>query len=1177
MSGTGDVRSTSASSGYTGSSGNANIFITSTAGRYFEIEGINTSAYSDLFLSFGIKKSTNASNGTELVLEVSTNGSTYTPVSFGTLPTGSGTTAWRLVTTASGSIPAATNLRIRFRQTASSPQFRIDDITLTGFSCGEPVVTPNGNQFICMGASIELSTDAANSYQWYKDGVTIGGATSQTYEAITEGEYTVEVGDGVGCFNTSITSAIVELQTATPTVFAGLDTTICEGDTVSLNAETISTTLFISEIVEGSGNNKYIEIFNGTGADVDLSDYQIVATHNGGTAVYEIDLSGVLSHGEVAVFSHSSASIYSGEVVSTTSFIQFNGDDAVVLHNKSTNEDVDIFGVVGNDPGSAWTNDSETMSTQNHTLRRKTSVYAGIPDNPSGTGKYAFTTLELEWDEYPIDDVSGLGSHDMVAAAYSWSPSTGLSADDIQQPKAYPNSTTTYTVTATYSFGCTSSDDIEVAVNPLPQISADISNYKGYEISCYGEDDGTIDLTLTGNSPYTITWNTGSTNEDLSDLEAGTYSVRIEDTYECVQQDTFLLTQPDELSVNAGVDVKLCNGESTQLNGSFTGGVLPYNQQWFPYDGSLSDNGILNPIASPTQPTEYVLDISDGNGCALTDTVVVYINGVWYWDGEGADNHWNTALNWKGDFVPEPCDSVILDEDLVSDYSVIVENHAEIRYLEIAHGNVVLNVHESLTINEKAVNTGTVWVADTASWVQGTGSVLENTGTMTHVKEGSGNAEVFNYWSSPITHATISKNGKGGMLTGNLTYFFNDGNFDNASFKHFTASRSMSVGRGYAATGVNQATFSGTFNNGTIEYDLTVDKDPSFNLLGNPYPSSINGAAFCVENEDELEFGVLYVFKQCSELYDLDGDQEYIVVNTSGSNSVCDDMDIRLEDYNLPSCQGVFVRANPSPVTGKFRFTNAMRNVDNDYLKSGKGERGWKSSTYPSQADLAEATKIRVVISNKQNSAAATTINYLPIGTSGKDFWLDVPTSVDGTGGLSIYSKDVNNDHYFIQSTADLTGQNEVIPLTFNAPQKGAHQIEADVINLREKGYYAILADKETYRYHLLENGPYHFEAAKGMSTSRFEIMLLPVITTPVESFMNQQYGLNYSNGILNLPGIIDHIELYNTPGQRVLEQGFVANKTAVHQVEVDLPSGVYIISMSSAGHTARTQKLFIP
>lgn len=133
MTGTGDVRNTTVSSGYAGASGAANIFITNTVGRDFQIADINTVGCTMVSITHGIFKSTTASNGSELVCEVSSDGTTYTPLTASALPTGAGTATWHL-RTCTGAIPATANLRIRFRQTSGTPQFRIDDVILNG-SC----------------------------------------------------------------------------------------------------------------------------------------------------------------------------------------------------------------------------------------------------------------------------------------------------------------------------------------------------------------------------------------------------------------------------------------------------------------------------------------------------------------------------------------------------------------------------------------------------------------------------------------------------------------------------------------------------------------------------------------------------------------------------------------------------------------------------------------------------------------------------------------------------------------------------------------------------------------------------------------------------------------------------------------------------------------------------------
>ncbi|MEP7263938.1 MAG: endonuclease/exonuclease/phosphatase family protein [Bacteroidota bacterium] len=130
MSGTGDIRNTGGSSGYTSASGSGNVFLTSAATKSFLIAGINTSSYQNLQLSFGVSKSTTASNGSDLSVKYSTDGINYTSLSFPLLPTGSGTAVWHYVTVTTP-LPSVPVLYIQFINNSALAQYRLDDINLT--------------------------------------------------------------------------------------------------------------------------------------------------------------------------------------------------------------------------------------------------------------------------------------------------------------------------------------------------------------------------------------------------------------------------------------------------------------------------------------------------------------------------------------------------------------------------------------------------------------------------------------------------------------------------------------------------------------------------------------------------------------------------------------------------------------------------------------------------------------------------------------------------------------------------------------------------------------------------------------------------------------------------------------------------------------------------------------
>jgi hypothetical protein len=162
----------------------------------------------------------------------------------------------------------------------------------------------------------------------------------------------------------------------------------------------LRTELFFSEYGEGSSNNKWLEIYNGTGAAIDLSDYSVVLYSNGsstGGNTLTFTEGTMLADGDVYVIYNSSANeavIAEGDVSSNVTF--FNGDDAIALLKDGVV--IDVIGVIGTDPGSAWTWDGG--STADRTLVRKSTVVGPVT-----------TWDSAEWDVYPTDTFTYVGSH----------------------------------------------------------------------------------------------------------------------------------------------------------------------------------------------------------------------------------------------------------------------------------------------------------------------------------------------------------------------------------------------------------------------------------------------------------------------------------------------------------------------------------------------------------------------------------------------------------------------------------------------------------------------------------------------------------------------------------------------------------------------------------------------
>lgn len=159
--------------------------------------------------------------------------------------------------------------------------------------------------------------------------------------------------------------------------------------------------LILSEYVEGSGFNKAIEIYNGTGAAVDLDAgaYELLIEFNGGSSTTTLALTGSVADGGVYVVADDGADpglLAATDLAATGNF--FNGDDSVLLLKAGAV--IDSFGRLGVDPGSEWPGGGA-----NDTLRRKGSVCVG--DTDAGDPFEA----SAEWDGFAQDDFSGLGVH----------------------------------------------------------------------------------------------------------------------------------------------------------------------------------------------------------------------------------------------------------------------------------------------------------------------------------------------------------------------------------------------------------------------------------------------------------------------------------------------------------------------------------------------------------------------------------------------------------------------------------------------------------------------------------------------------------------------------------------------------------------------------------------------
>ena len=188
---------------------------------------------------------------------------------------------------------------------------------------------------------------------------------------------------------------------------------------LSLSSFGQSSDLFISEYAEGNSNNKYLEIYNGTGADVDLSNYSLSNCNNGCDIADQFDYPNtvifnagtILANGDVYVIAHPSAD---GSIVAdqTHQFLS-NGNDAYALTLAGATADTyTIIDIVGDmqaaDPGDGWEVAGIADATKDHTLVRKCSITDGNTDWAASAGT---NTDDSEWVVYEINTWDYLGAH----------------------------------------------------------------------------------------------------------------------------------------------------------------------------------------------------------------------------------------------------------------------------------------------------------------------------------------------------------------------------------------------------------------------------------------------------------------------------------------------------------------------------------------------------------------------------------------------------------------------------------------------------------------------------------------------------------------------------------------------------------------------------------------------
>ena len=227
------------------------------------------------------------------------------------------------------------------------------------------------------------------------------------------------------------------------------------------------TEVFFSEYIEGSSNNKALEIYNGTGAAVNLGaeGYSVQMFFNGNpVSTLTVNLTGTVADGDVYVLAHSSANAtILAQADQTNGSGWFNGNDAVTLRHGAAV--VDSIGQAGFNPGTEW--GTGVTSTADNTLRRKAGIEAG---DANATDPF---DPAVEWDGFATDTFDGLGSHvtggDAAPSVASKVPANGATDVPNDANVSITFSEDVAVSGAWYEIGCTTSGAHAATVSGGPQ------------------------------------------------------------------------------------------------------------------------------------------------------------------------------------------------------------------------------------------------------------------------------------------------------------------------------------------------------------------------------------------------------------------------------------------------------------------------------------------------------------------------------------------------------------------------------------------------------------------------------------------------------------------------------------------------------------------------------------
>ncbi|MBK8685483.1 MAG: hypothetical protein IPN26_11060 [Bacteroidetes bacterium] len=465
----------------------------------------------------------------------------------------------------------------------------------------------------CTTTSTTIGTAAVagNTYSWSPSTALSSTSNAQpTANPTTTTTYVVTVTGSNGC--TSTDAVIVNVNTTPPTANAGVDK--------NLNCTTTSTTIGTTSLAGNtyswapsaglSATNIAQPIANPSAT----TSYTVTVTGSNGCTATDVVVVNVNSTPPTADAgadknlncSTTSTTIGTAAIAGNTySWSPSNGLNSTLVAQPTASPSV--------------TNSYTVTLTAANGCTSTDVVTVNVNTTPPTVNAGPDKNLDCSTTSTTIGTAATAGN------TYNWSPSTGLSANNVAQPTASPTSTITYTLTVTGSNGCTASDVVTVNVNTTPPV-ADGGPNKNLNCTNTSTTIGVASV-----SGYSYSWSpaTGLSATNIAQPTASpsvttTYTVTVTGANGCTNSDVVLVnvnnTPP---SANADNDKTLnCLTTSVQIG---TPAFSGYTYSWSPAT-NLSSTSIAQPIASPGVTTTYTVTVTGTNGCTASDAILITVN-----------------------------------------------------------------------------------------------------------------------------------------------------------------------------------------------------------------------------------------------------------------------------------------------------------------------------------------------------------------------------------------------------------------------------------------------------------------------------------------------------------------------------------------------------------------------